>query len=144
MLYDRKHFCSVLTNQSNLSRNRWTFLFHQKFPLLSSDLENVLTKHFPKIQPFANVLQNWCYYKFPNICKKILFLIKLPDWWPATLLKNRPQHRCFPVNITKCLRKAFFMEHLGWLLLKMVEGFLRILRGGLTHNDLHDFTNLNV
>ena len=30
VLYNRKHFCSILTDLSNLS-----FLFHQKFPLLS-------------------------------------------------------------------------------------------------------------
>ena len=49
----------------------------------------------------------------------------------------------FPVNFTKCLRKAFFMEPL-WLLLKMVEEFLRISEGGLTWNNLYDSTNLNV
>ena len=53
VLYDRKHFCSILTDLSNL-----LYLFHQKFPLLSYDLKNVLTKQFPKMQkqPFANVL----------------------------------------------------------------------------------------
>ena len=52
-LYDRKHFCSFLTDLSSLS-----FLFHQKFPLVSYDVKNVLTKQFPKMQkqPFANVL----------------------------------------------------------------------------------------
>ena len=35
---------------------------YQKFPLLSYDLENVLTKHFPKMQklPLTDVLQNRC------------------------------------------------------------------------------------
>ena len=53
VLYDRKHFCSVLTESSNL-----LFLFQQKFPLISYDLKNVM-KQFPKMQkhPFANVLQ---------------------------------------------------------------------------------------
>ena len=55
VLYDRKHFCSILTDLSDLS-----FLFYQKLHLLINDLKNVLTKQFPKIQkqPFANVLQN--------------------------------------------------------------------------------------
>ena len=54
VLCDRKHFCSTLTDLSSLS-----FLFHQKFPLLSYDVKNVLTKQFPKMQQqsFANVLQ---------------------------------------------------------------------------------------
>ena len=38
---------------------------------------------------------------------------------PATLLKKRLQHRCFPVNIAKFLRTAFFIEDLRWLLLKV-------------------------
>ena len=36
---------------------------------------------------------------------------------PATLLKKRLWHRCFPVNFVKFLRTPFFTEHLGWLLL---------------------------
>ena len=36
------------------------------------------------------------------------------------------------------------MEHLGWLLLKLVEEFLRISKVGLTQNDLYDSTNPNV
>ena len=36
---------------------------------------------------------------------------------PATLLKKRLWHRCFPVNFVKFLRTPFFTEHLWWLLL---------------------------
>ena len=43
--------------------------FHQKFPLLSSDLKNVYTKDFP-MHLFANVLQIRCYCKFPDNHKK--------------------------------------------------------------------------
>ena len=32
-------------------------------------------------------------------------------------IKKILEHRCFPVNIAKLLRTAFFTEHLGWLLL---------------------------
>ena len=44
LLYDMKHFCSILTDLSKFS-----FLFLQKFHLLSYDLKNILTKQFPKI-----------------------------------------------------------------------------------------------
>ena len=37
----------------------------------------------------------------------------------ATLSKNRLQHRCFPANIAKYFRTAFFIEHLQWPLLKV-------------------------
>ena len=110
VLYDRKHFCSVLTDLRNLS-----FLFHQKFPLLSYDLKNVLTKQFPKMpkQPFASK----CSSKFPDIHKKISVLKSLFNTVrglrPATLIKERPRHRRFPVNITKCLRIAFLWNTSG-------------------------------
>ena len=130
-------FCSILSNLSNLSQHyRWT---------------NVLTKDFP-MQLFANVLQIRCYCKFPNNHKKYLCwslflihaLIKLQDWWPATLLKKRPQHRCFPVNVLKCLKKTFYGTPPVAASENGFEEFLRISKGGLTWNDLYDLTNLNV
>ena len=36
---------------------------------------------------------------------------------PATLLKKRIRHRCFPLNFVKFLRTPFLTEHLWWLLL---------------------------
>ena len=38
---------------------------------------------------------------------------------PATLLKKRLWHSCFPVNLSKFLRTPFLKEHLWWLLLKI-------------------------
>ena len=70
VFYERKHFCSVLTDLSNFS-----FLFHQKFPLLSSDMKNILTKKFPKTQkrPFAmffriDVLINFSIFERKYLC----------------------------------------------------------------------------
>ena len=40
---------------------------------------------------------------------------------PATLLKKRLCHRCFPVNFVKFLRTPFFTEHLWWLLLHWIN-----------------------
>ena len=37
---------------------------------------------------------------------------------PATLLKKRLWHRCFPVNFEKFLRALFLQKTSGWLLLK--------------------------
>ena len=73
LLYYRKGFSSILTNLSNLTHS----LSHQKFFLPSFDLKNVLLKHFPKMQQFANVLHNWCSCKFPDIHKKISVLESL-------------------------------------------------------------------
>ena len=113
--------------------------FDQKFPLLGSDLKNVLTKDFP-MQPFTNVLQIRCYCTFPDNHKKylceILFLIhvsiKLQGWWPATLLKKRLQHWCFPVNILKCLKKTFHGTPLVAASENSFKEFLGIYKGGLS------------
>ena len=43
---------------------------------------------------------------------------------PATLLKRRLWHRCFPVNFAKLLRTHFFTENLWWLLLKLYNCWL--------------------
>ena len=112
---------------SSLSHSKSSIVPFAKF---QSDLENILIKHFPTMQPFANVLQNRSSYKFHDTCKRISVLESLFDKVTCLMafnfIKNRPSQRCFPVNITKCLRIAFFMVHLWWLLLKMVEQFLRI------------------
>ena len=49
-----------------------------------------------------------------NTCARVSFLIKLQAP-PATLLKKRLWHRCFPVNFVKFIRTPFFTEHLWWL-----------------------------
>ena len=49
-----------------------------------------------------------------STCVRISFLIKAQ---PATLLKKRLWHSCFPVNFVKFLRTLFLTEHLWWLLL---------------------------
>ena len=53
-----------------------------------------------------------------------LFLMTLQAYLQENILKvynfieKRLQHMCFPVNIVKFLKIAFFIEHLWWLLLK--------------------------
>ena len=68
-------------------------------------------------QLFANVLQNRCSYEFPDIHKKMSvlkpLLIQLEAWRPATLIKKRPQHKCFPLNVTNIFRIAFLWNTSG-------------------------------
>ena len=45
-----------------------------------------------------------------NTYAPVSFLIKLQR--PATVLKKRPWHRCFPVNFAKYLRTFFFAKQL--------------------------------
>ena len=53
-----------------------------------------------------------------NTCARVSFFNKVAGLKPATLLKKRLWHRCFPMNAVKFLRTPFHIEHLWWLLLK--------------------------
>ena len=64
------------------------------------------------------VLKNFAKFTGKHLCHS-LFFNKVKGLWPATLLKKRLWHRCFPVNITKFLRTLFLTEHLRWLLLSI-------------------------
>ena len=54
------------------------------------------------------------FVKFPgkHLCQNPFFN-KVADLRPATLLKKKLCHRCFPVNFAKFLRKPFFKEQLS-------------------------------
>ena len=56
-----------------------------------------------------------------NTCVKVSFSNKITGIRPATLLKIRLWHKCFPVNFAKFLRIPFITEHLWWLLLITVN-----------------------
>ena len=120
-------------------------MFHQKFHLLSSGLKNALTKHFQKMQPFANVLQSICYYKFPDIYKKISVLEslfnKVTGLMVCSSIKKETSTQMVSCEYHKKFEESFFMERLWWLHLKMIEKFLRISKGSLTRNELYDSTN---
>ena len=51
-----------------------------------------------------------------HLCQS-LFFNKVADLGPATLLKMRLWHRCFPVNLAKFLRTPFLHNTSGRLLL---------------------------
>ena len=54
-----------------------------------------------------------------------VFLTKIVDRKPATLLKTRLWHMCFLVNFVKFLRTTFFENTSGRLLLNMCNSHLR-------------------
>ena len=62
---------------------------------------------------------------------------------PATLLKKRPWHRCFPVNFANFLRTPFSTEHLRWLLLSLDHYFLT-LTIIVSLRDTHHLSILNT
>ena len=62
------------------------------------------------------VLRNFAKFARKHLCQ-ILFFIKVAGLIPATSLKQRLWHRCFPVNFTKFLRKFFLLNTSGRILL---------------------------
>ena len=65
------------------------------------------------------VLENFAKFYGKHLCQS-LFFNKVAALRPATLLKKRLWHSCFPVNFAKFLR-TFFTEHFRWLLLEFTE-----------------------
>ena len=68
----------------------------------------------------------------------------------GNFIKKRLQHRCFPLNIAKFLRTAFFIEDLGWLflrrfLLKRVADLVRVcFLHVISRNHSNTFLLINV
>ena len=63
------------------------------------------------------VLKNFAKFTAKHLCQS-LFFSKVAGK-PATLLKKRLWHSCFPVNFGKFLRIPSFTEHFRWLLLSV-------------------------
>ena len=63
------------------------------------------------------VLRNFTKFTGKYLCQG-LFFNKVAGLRPATLLKKRLWHRCFPVNFVKFLRASFLQNTSGRLLLK--------------------------
>ena len=71
----------------------------------------------PRCSVRKGVLRNFVKFTRKHLCHSIFFN-KVPGLRPATLLKNRLWHRCFPVNFAKFLRTPFLQNTSGRLLLE--------------------------
>ena len=65
------------------------------------------------------VLRNFTKFTGKHLYQS-LFFNKVVSLRPATLLKKKLWHRCFPVNVAKFLRKPFLQNTSGRLLLLLV------------------------
>ena len=73
----------------------------------------------PEVFCKKGVLKNFTKCTGKHLCQSFFFN-KVAGLRPATLLKMRLWHRCFPVNFAKFSRTPFFTEHLWWLLLDVI------------------------
>ena len=62
------------------------------------------------------VLRNFTKLTGKHLCQN-LFFNEFAGLRPATLLKKKLSHRCFPVNFAKYLRTPFLLNTSGQLLL---------------------------
>ena len=103
--FTRKHLCqSLFIRSATLFKKRPCSLV---FPVNFAKFGRTpfLTEH---LWWLLLVLQNRCFYKTPDIHQKISVLKSLFNTVRGlkahNFNKKRPQHKCFPVNITKFLR----------------------------------------
>ena len=66
------------------------------------------------------VLRNVAKLTGKQLCQSLYFN-KVAGLRPATLLKQRLWHLCFPVNFAKLLRTPFLTEQLRWLRLNVYD-----------------------
>ena len=100
--------------------NFWLKLFLQNIWLNNRWCRKCVSKcrsSRPEVFCEKGVLENFTKFIWKHLCQG-LFSNKVADLSPATLLKMRLWHRCFPVNFVRFLRTPFFTENLWWLLLK--------------------------
>ena len=71
------------------------------------------------VRSSQRVLKIFAKFTGKYLCQKSIFFNEVSGLRAFNFFKKRPQHRCFPVNVAKFLRKAFFIEHIGWLLLTL-------------------------
>ena len=60
----------------------------------------------------VNVLKNFANFTGKHLCWSLFFFLTT-----CNFIKDRLQHRCFPVKFLKFLRTPFYIEHLQRLLL---------------------------
>ena len=101
-----KFVCEMLIFRSNRSQIIFKILFSKQ----------VFQKQPPEMLCKKGLLINFTEFTGKNRCQG-LFLNKVADLRPATILRKRLWHRCFPMNFAKFVRTPFIIERLWWLLL---------------------------
>ena len=94
----------IKTGDADIKLNFFTLLL-EELTNSSRKLSKVVAQRCSAKKVFLEIFQN----SQENTCAQVS--------WPATFLKKRLWHNCFPVNFTKFLRRPFLTEHIRWLLL---------------------------
>ena len=69
----------------------------------------LFSNHLPDFEDFSILTTNRGSHRRCSVKRGVLKnFLKVVGLRPATLLKQRLQHGCFPVNVAKCLRTPFY------------------------------------
>ena len=83
---------------------------------ISFNLKRIIRSSHHRCSMKKGVLRNLTKSTGKHLCQS-LFLNKVAGLRPASSLKKRLWHRCFPANFVKFLKTPFLTEHLRCLLL---------------------------
>ena len=86
-----------------------------------------LLRSCPEMFCKKGVLRNFAKCTGKHLCQSFFFN-KTAGLQPATSLKKKLWHRCFPVNFAKFLKTPTLTEHLWWLLLFVSANIYRSFR----------------
>ena len=107
--------------QNDCMQNEHLFLATQQKLVYENFLVTFqIQKQLPDVFGKKGVLRNFAKFTRKHLCQS-LFFSKVAGLKPATLLKQRLWHKCFPVKFAKFLIIPFLIEHLRWLLLQISE-----------------------
>ena len=89
--------------------NKFNIFTDQKQPLkyARQNIEQIQKQSCPKVFCKKGVIRNFTKFTGKYL-RPSLFFDKVVGLRPATLLRKRLWHRCFPVNFVKFLRNTFF------------------------------------
>ena len=76
----------------------------------------------PEVSIKKGVFKNFAKFTGKHLCQS-LFFNKIAGRRPATSLKKRLWHRCFPENLAKFFRTLFLRKTSGWLRLYHISIF---------------------
>ena len=124
-LNENKHQIKIIIdidiNTSDINHSYYSIIIKRSN---RGDLSNNDEFNIPIIVPVNFIKKHWQKPTSQKISEAVVRRCSMEKAAPATLLKKRLWHRCFPVNFAKFLRTPFFTEHLWWLLLRFVQYFL--------------------
>ena len=91
------------------------------------------------------VLRNFAKFTEKYLCQSLFFIkacnfIKKETLRPATLLKKRLSHRCFPVNFAKCLWTPF-LYNTSWRLLLLIIALTILIKNIRVNKYIRTYIN---